>query len=141
MAKNPVHIFVVENSSIFNGLLEYIFSKDSFYRFIDFNSGEECIRNLHLEPDIVLLDYSLPGIDGHQTLLKIKKHCPDASVLMLMDDENDKHPELMLSAGASACVMKSEGLEVIIEKLEDYLGEHENGSDKKKPSLKNLIHL
>jgi DNA-binding response OmpR family regulator len=145
MAKTPVHIFVVENNKLFNNMLEYIFTKDTAYRFIDFNSGEDCIKNLHLEPDIILLDHQLPGINGHQTLLKIRKHSPNTRVLMITDENDKQHHETMKSAGACECLVKSNGVEQIVQKLDHYLLAHEKSimddESRTKPSLKNLKYL
>jgi DNA-binding response OmpR family regulator len=142
MAKTPVHIFVVENNKLFNNMLEYIFTKDIACRFIDFNSGEDCIKNLHLEPDIILLDHKLPGIDGHQTLLKIKKDCPKANVLLLTEEHNEEHHQAMKNAGACECLVKSHGVEQIVQKLDHYLLAHERSMKedefRRKPSLRHL---
>jgi DNA-binding NarL/FixJ family response regulator len=117
--KRPIHIFIVENNRIFVQLLDYVFSKSIFYRFLDFRSGEDCLRSLHLHPEIVVLDYRLNGMNGYETLQEIKEQNPDVYVIMLIGESDGKLPAEMLNAGADDYVLK-DGSEVvkIIEKIE-----------------------
>jgi CheY-like chemotaxis protein len=46
-------------------------------------SGEEAIDKLKENPDVVVLDIKMPGMDGHQALKEIKKYSPDLPVIML----------------------------------------------------------
>ena len=67
------HIFIVDDNEMYSTMLSYTLSKDNIYKFVSFKSGEECIKNLYLNPEIIILDYGLLGMDGYDTLLKIKK--------------------------------------------------------------------
>ncbi|MBA3285535.1 MAG: response regulator [Nitrosopumilus sp.] len=64
MESKKILVFIVEDNEMYSIMLDYILTKESTHRFMRFNSGEKCIENLHLEPDIILLDYGLPGMDG-----------------------------------------------------------------------------
>jgi DNA-binding NarL/FixJ family response regulator len=120
--KTPTHIFVVENDRLYINLLDYIFSKDFSYRFVNFKSGEECLDNLHLNPDIIILDYSLPGINGYETLVEIKKNHPHIYVLVLISDKDDKLPSELFEAGADDYILKENLQEdEISEKIEAFL--------------------
>jgi CBS domain-containing protein len=46
-------------------------------------SGEEAIEMLNENPDVVILDIKMPGMDGHQALQEIKKRSPDLPIIML----------------------------------------------------------
>src|SRR4051794_25810145 len=104
--KSPTHIFVVENNKLYIDMLDYIFSKDFSHRFVNFKTGEECLDNLHLNPDIIVLDYSLPGISGYDTLVEIKKNHPHIYVLVLLSDKDDKLPSELFEAGADDYILK-----------------------------------
>lgn len=126
IVNKPKHIFIVEDNEIYAMMLDYILSKDSIYQFVSFKSGEECIENLYLNPDVIILDYGLPGMNGYQTLLEIKKHNPDIHVVMLTNN-NDKHMmDTILKAGADDYVLKQgHGETQIIEKIEAILAKDE----------------
>jgi len=140
----PVHIFIVENGNLFAGMLEYIFTKDYKYKFMDFKTGEECISNLKFDPDIIVLDDDLPGIDGFNTLLQIKKNKPGTKVILMLGKNNEKHPSAFIDAGADDFLLKDERVvEKVIEKLESFFtvaeAEHLPGAKRrKKPSIKEL---
>jgi DNA-binding NarL/FixJ family response regulator len=120
--KSPTHIFIVENDKMYINMLDYIFSKDFSHRFVNFKTGEECLENMHLNPDIVILDYSLPGINGYETLMEIKKNHPHIYVLVLLSDKDDKLPSELFEAGADDYILKEniKGDE-IVDKIEAFL--------------------
>ncbi len=81
--KRPKHIFIVEDNEIYYRMQDYILSKENIYQFLSFNSVEQCIQNLHLNPDVIILDSDLSGMNGSETLLEIKKHTPHTHVVIL----------------------------------------------------------
>jgi DNA-binding NarL/FixJ family response regulator len=110
----PVHIFIAENDRIFVRLLDYVFTKDLRYRFLDFKTGEDSLKNLALEPAIIVLDYKLPGMNGVETMLELREQYGEGRVIMLSSPEDKKLPAEFLNAGADEHVLK-DGTE--IEKL------------------------
>jgi two-component system, NtrC family, response regulator AtoC len=135
------HIFIVEDNEVYSMMLDYILTKDSVYKFSSFKSGEECIRNLYLNPRVIILDYQLPGINGYQTLLEIKKYNPAIHVLMLSNNENMKLVADLLKAGADDYILKQgHGEKQIIEKIETLLATDEMQEEAhSKISLKKLF--
>ncbi|MCL4489323.1 MAG: response regulator transcription factor [Chloroflexi bacterium] len=59
-----------------------------------------------LQPDVVLMDISLPDIDGFEATRQIKRALPNVSVLALTMHESDEYFFKMLQAGASGYVPK-----------------------------------
>ncbi|MDQ3047707.1 MAG: response regulator [Bacteroidota bacterium] len=120
--RKPRHIFIVEDSEVYSMMLDYILSKDSVYNFESFRSGEECLKNIHRNPAIVILDHGLPGIDGYETLLQIKKHDPSIHVVMLTSNQDKVLEANIIKAGADDFVLKQgHGENQIIEKIEDII--------------------
>lgn len=142
MKTMTVHIFIIENENLFIDLLEYVFTKDYKYRFIDFTSGKECVENLVLEPDFIILDSKLPDQAGIDVLKEIKRNRPEVKVIMLLNDEEKSPP--FLGAGAEDAIFKNSELkEKLIKKLETLfiLNELEyipDAKKKKKPSLEKI---
>ncbi|MFC2014758.1 response regulator [Chloroflexota bacterium] len=69
--------------------------------------GEEAIEKaLQLQPELVLMDIAMPGMNGIEVTRQIKEELPDTSVLVLSmhDDEEFFFP--VLRAGASGYILK-----------------------------------
>jgi DNA-binding NarL/FixJ family response regulator len=62
---------------------------------------------LRTQPDLVLLDLQLPGLDGLSCLTLLRERHPDATVVVLSGIEDDEIVEKALSGGAAAVVRKS----------------------------------
>ena len=70
-------------------------------------NGEEAIRRTaELQPDVVLMDIEMPGMNGIEAARRIKTQSPGASVLALTMYEDDQYFFEMLRAGASGYVPK-----------------------------------
>ena len=70
-------------------------------------NGEEAIRRTaELQPDVVLMDIEMPGMNGIEAARRIKVQSPGTSVLALTMYEDDQYFFEMLRAGASGYVPK-----------------------------------
>lgn len=70
--------------------------------------GEQTIQLFEqLQPDILLLDLSMPNMDGIECLKEIKSRYPEAKVIALTMHEDENYIKRAMQAGASAYVHKS----------------------------------
>lgn len=115
-------VFIVDDNELYSMMLDYILSQESKYQFMSFKSGEECIKSLYLKPEVIILDYGLPGMNGYDTLLEIKKLHPQTHVIMLSNSTDPELAAKLLRAGADDYLLKeSLGERLIIEKIEAIL--------------------
>ncbi|MCI0477161.1 MAG: response regulator transcription factor [Anaerolineales bacterium] len=70
------------------------------------NGRDAVARARELQPDIVLMDISLPDLDGFEATRQIKRALPKTAVLALTMHESDEYFFKMLQAGASGYVPK-----------------------------------
>ena len=66
------------------------------------------------EPDVVVMDYRLPGMNGVEATAKLRRECPDVSVVCLTASANLREMEALKEAGAVACLSKDEDLDEIV---------------------------
>jgi DNA-binding NarL/FixJ family response regulator len=78
-----------------------------------------------LQPDIVIMDINLPGINGIECIRKIKNKTPRTQFMMFTVYENDEKVFEALKAGASGYLLKNTGLVQLIEALQEL---HNGGS-------------
>lgn len=82
------------------------------------SSGEEAIElTKALQPDIVLMDISMPGMGGLEATKLIRKICPQAKILLLTLHDSPEWAETALRAGARGYVLKSDSARVLLEAL------------------------
>jgi DNA-binding NarL/FixJ family response regulator len=69
--------------------------------------ADEAIRlTLQLSPEVALLDYSLPGIEGDQVIRRLRRDCPEVKILVLSCHADAWHIEQSFRAGASGYMTK-----------------------------------
>lgn len=84
----------------------------------DISSGEELLQRLRkMQPDIIVLDVSLPGRSGLEVLKQVKIFYPDIKVLVLSMYPEDQFAIRMLKAGASGYLHKDSAPEVLIDAI------------------------
>ncbi len=67
-----------------------------------------------LEPDIVIIDLSMPRTDGVQAITNIKRKHPDIGVIVLTFHKDDAHVHSALAAGADAFILKDDGRDELL---------------------------
>jgi DNA-binding NarL/FixJ family response regulator len=72
------------------------------------NNGIEAIRlSYELKPNVVVMDLSMPELDGVQATKEIVKHLPDTAVLVLSMHSDDNYVRNALDAGAKGYLLKN----------------------------------
>ena len=92
MKDEKIKLFLVDDDALFLKSLEIEFLQYTVFTVETFATGESCIENLSTEPDVIILDYHLNGINpsamnGIEVLDKIKAYNPDISVIMLSSQD------------------------------------------------------
>ncbi len=78
---NPRVLLIDDESDFRKGLVRQLTTRD--FDVLDCGSGEEAIKIVrHSQPEVVILDQRMPGMDGIQTLKEIKKIKPEVQVIM-----------------------------------------------------------
>jgi DNA-binding NtrC family response regulator len=105
--KNPL-IFIIEESTIYKDLIVGYLKSNKFANIKVFKNGDECMSNLHLNPDVVILDYSIEGISGLELMKKVKSTRPQIDFIFLSGQNDVEIAVTLLKLGAADYVVKNE---------------------------------
>ncbi len=109
----PRKIFVVDDDSMLTEALEDYLTRKIAHKVHSFHTGEDCLKNLSEEPDVIILDYYLNSVhkdaaNGMEILETIKKNYPGIHVIMLSSQERYGIAIQTLQKGAEQYVIKDE---------------------------------
>src|SRR3954468_9742430 len=83
-------------------------------------SGEDAVRAIEdAQPDVVVMDLSMPGIGGLEAVRRILAKAPEARVLVLSAHEDAMHARRTLKAGAAGYLTKRSAAEALIEAIRE----------------------
>lgn len=117
-------VFFVDDDKMILNLLEYTFKSRQGIRVQTFFSGEECLRNMHMKPDLIVMDHIFPSekgqISGIETLKQLKKIDKNITVIVLSHQQDPKLISEFLKNGASRYIAK-EGffIDELIQSIEE----------------------
>lgn len=104
--KDPVKIFVVEDDPAYTKFLKYVLGLNPDYEVEFFTSGKDCLDNLHKNPAVITLDYSLPDMPGEKVLSQIRAHDPNINVIIISAQEKIGTAVELLKSGAYDYITK-----------------------------------
>jgi CheY-like chemotaxis protein len=122
-------IFVIEDERAFVEVYDEVLEFGGFQLSDWAFSGEEAVekyRKRIKDPDLIIMDHRLPGMNGVETMLQILQMNPSAKVLFISADEKAKRPAL--DKGAVGFLLKPFSLADFIKAVEGGI------SGKAKPS-------
>jgi len=122
MSNEKIKLFLVDDDAVFLKSLEIDFLERADFIIETFATGELCIANLSHDPDVIILDYFLDGIEatamnGIQTLDKIKAYNQDIPVVMLSSQDKIDVAIDCMHHRAFDYVVKSETAFVRLQKI------------------------
>ncbi|HMI30989.1 MAG TPA: response regulator [Candidatus Limnocylindrales bacterium] len=95
------------------------------YTVVMAGSGEDGVKLVRegMRPDVVLLDVIMPGMNGFQTLRKLREIEPDLPILICTGYSDRKAAESLVNEGADGFVNKPYNIETLAKQLEKLHGE------------------
>jgi DNA-binding NtrC family response regulator len=101
MAAKKLKVFLVEDSTLYSLMLDHKLQDIADYQLTIFETAEEAIENIYLNPDCIVLDYFLPGMNGLEALKLIKSKKPRLPVIILSSQSNVQVAADVMKAGAT----------------------------------------
>jgi two-component system response regulator NreC len=105
---NPITIILVDDHDVVRtGLRSYLSAHADINVVAEAKNGEEALlRADEMKPDLVIMDITMPGMDGLEATRQLKARHPEILALALTVHEDKQYFMEMLSAGASGYITK-----------------------------------
>lgn len=104
----PIRVLISDDHAILRSGLKMLLNAEPDIEVVgEATTGEEAIQLTgDLQPDLVLMDISMPGVNGLDATAEIKKHHPQIKVLILTMHESEAYLFRTIKAGGSGYVLK-----------------------------------
>jgi NarL family two-component system response regulator LiaR len=102
-------IVLADDHPLLRQALKDVLQKESTFEIVgEAGDGEQAVKlAAELTPDVVIMDISMPNLDGLQATQQIKATCPNVAVLVLTVHTDDECILEILKAGAAGYLIKS----------------------------------
>jgi two-component system, NtrC family, response regulator AtoC len=103
-------IFLIDDDPVYSNIIKLSLAEEDAYDIHVFKSGEEFFSNIHLDPDIVIIDYNLPGMSGLDILKKIKHIDPNICTIFLSGQDKLEIVVEAYNSGANNYIIKNDNV-------------------------------
>ena len=131
-------VFIIEDDPIFARLIARSLDTNDSYDIQVFNSGSDFMNSLHMNPDIVSIDYSLPDMNGLDILKRVKTFNQEISTVILSGQEKVDVVVDAYKQGANHYIIKNANAPVEFAQIVKNLS-HSVGLRKEVESLRDQI--
>lgn len=88
---NSTQVFLVDQDLISSMIVKSKLVENAHLNVNTYSTGQECVLNCHLNPDVVVLDFNTKGLhgnDGASTLLEVRRRSPKSKIVLLSNNKN-----------------------------------------------------
>jgi DNA-binding NarL/FixJ family response regulator len=116
----PIRLLIVDNHTLFRqGLVSLLGGEPDFQVIGEAANGEEALRLIQkLQPDVVLMDVKMPGMDGVEATRRLLETMPHARVLMLTVSEDEESLFAAIQAGARGYILKNADADELLQAIQ-----------------------
>lgn len=115
----PKRVLIVDDHPLYRSGLKHLL-EPRFDVVDEAREGQEALKKaLMLKPDVVLMDFHMPGMDGVQAARQIKERLPSTSVVIITMSDEDELLFAAVQAGVSGYVLKDDQPENILRAVDN----------------------
>ena len=118
-------MLVDDHDVVRTGLRSFLETQSNFKVVAEAKNGQQALeRAREAQPDIVLMDISMPDMDGMEATLQLKKLYPECQILVLTVHADKQYFMKMLSVGASGYITKQAAADELIAAIQAVAAGH-----------------
>jgi DNA-binding NarL/FixJ family response regulator len=117
-----VRVLLADDNARFRGVLRRLLERDPEITVVaEAGDGAEALELAEdVRPDVVLMDVSMPGLDGLEATYALKAQLPDVTVLMLSVGDKEQEIAAGLAGGAAEYLVKGGPAREIVDAIKRY---------------------
>lgn len=111
-----VHVFIVEDHPVIRQGYALVLQREADINICgEADSGEAALLQLpHTAPDVVLVDFSLPGMNGLEFVQHLHKEYPTLATIVISGHKDETFIAEILAAGATYYIVKEQAPQSLI---------------------------
>ena len=115
----PIRVMIVDDHAVVrSGLGAFLLAYDDLELVGEAGSGREAVeRCREVQPDVILMDLVMPGMDGAAATRAIRQVCPDVQIIALTSFKEDELVQGALQAGAIGYLLKNVSAEELADAI------------------------
>lgn len=121
--KRKVKIAIADDHEMFRSGIKLILSQRADWDVvIEAVNGEDLLKQMEVvTPDIILLDISMPVLNGYDTAIKSLEKYPDIKIIILTMLNEEQYYIKMIEAGVKAFILKKSGTDELFRAIDEVI--------------------
>lgn len=115
----PIRVIAVDDHQVVRGGIRYALLDEDGIEFVgEAHDGAAAVRLCEqVQPDVVLMDLMMPGMDGVETTRALRERCPDVQILVLTSFHDEDLVPRAMQAGAVGYLLKGVSNRELVEAI------------------------
>jgi two-component system response regulator NreC len=116
----PTRVLLADDHSLIRQALRALLEKQGFQVVSEASDGQEALRSVEkTQPDVAILDISMPILNGVDAARELAKSSPKTRVILLTQHDEDQYVTEALRAGVRGYVLKSQAAGDLVHAIQE----------------------
>ena len=116
----PTRVTLADDHALIRQGLKALLEKQGFQVVCEASNGQEALSLVEkTQPDVAIVDISMPVLNGVDTARELKKSAPKTKVILLTQHDEDQYVTEALRAGVKGYVLKSQAAEDLVHAIQE----------------------
>jgi len=116
----PTRVLLADDHALIRQGLKAFLEKQGFQVVCEASDGQEALRSTEkIQPDVAIIDISMPILNGVDTARELKKSAPKTKVILLTQHDEDQYVTEALRAGVKGYVLKRQAAEDLVHAIQE----------------------
>ena len=116
----PTRVLLADDHALIRQGLKVLLEKQGFQIVFEASDGQETIRSVEkTQPDVAIIDISMPILNGVDAARELKKSSPKTKIILLTQHDEDQYVTESLRAGVRGYVLKSQAADDLVHAIQE----------------------